>query len=118
MIASAFIYRKPVDPWREVFPHRLMFSRIPNGCLLGFSVDDVVAITRKRLSKGGPYILSPKTEFKQWAKKNLRGRYQFLFWHDIQEAKFLSANDSDYPDAYTVAFENERDAVVYKVMWG
>ena len=112
MYATAEIKQPMINVWRNVYPHRLVLDNVPRGSILDWTN------TRKMPHSGGPYILPPNPQFRKWGKKSLKGRYQFIFWGDMREAKLLAETGQLYPGQYGVAFEVQRDAINYKLWWG
>lgn len=110
--AAAEIPTKRIDPWKNVFPYRLVMDKPPRGSFY----DRTHPL--KNLGSNGPHQWHPNGSFRIWAKKHLRGRYQFIFWGDIREAMLLMERGEAYPEMYGVAFENRRDAINYKLWWG
>jgi len=110
----------PVDRWAGRLPHRIMMDAWPEFALENYEphpVDNRPKLVDDPSPWGGPFLLRPTPGFREWAEQFGIGPCEIIFWFDLLEAKHCAANDVDYVEAWSVGFERERDAALFKLRW-
>jgi hypothetical protein len=111
---------KPVDRWAGRLPHRVMLNEWPEFALKNYErhpVDNRPKLDDDPSPWSGPFLLRPTVSFMEWVDQFHIGACEIIFWFDLLEAKHCAANDVDYLDAWSIGFERENDAVLFKLRW-
>jgi hypothetical protein len=110
MICTAELpYNKPRDRFAGKLPFRVWLKLWPHFITHCESENDRPSTD--------PLLCIPTQEFLDWVISFAIGPYEIYFWNDIIEASHCAANDIEYPDAWSVGFANEKDAVFFKMRW-